>query len=355
LLHPKLQMPILRDPDFLVQPPPPKSTLDVILCNSMPASKASFNAEHYLRAMADRILKAVPRRTRLHVFTDMRVYGSLREYWNERGLLGNQIELHDPEGARRYDTPEATPQILDRSGRIQNPWLLWMRDALQGRSVDLVHFISHGYLSRDLGALALAESPLENQDEYMARFLGANELTTFLTQVGAWSSAFSSPEGNYSEMGLRLLADTVAQMRPGPVVHHELRLDKDFSALAGAYQFLYGTGPSTPPSSAALFMYCHPSLVAADLRESDAVASAELSNSLYSEEENVPAWVSAIDRYSEQCNLEIRKIARGTGDETSNSVQGAREREASVTQDTLKQIQDVMARMALSSKSREKQ
>ena len=58
--------------------------------------------------------------------------------------------------------------------------------------------------------------------------------------VGAWSAAFSSPEQNYSEMGLRLFADTIAQMRLGPVLHHETRLDPQREALADAYRFLFG-------------------------------------------------------------------------------------------------------------------
>ena len=106
-----------------------------------------------------------------------------------------------------------------------------MRDALAGRSIDLGHLIAHGYLSGESAALSVAESPLENLDRKLPRFIGPNELGAFLAQTGAWGCALTSPLHNYSEMAHRLLVTPLANLRPGPILHHEMRLDPDLSCL----------------------------------------------------------------------------------------------------------------------------
>ena len=232
--------------------------LDVVLCGSMPVAKELFALVDELSRIADRILEAVPRRTTLHIFVDQSCYPEFRDRWEQRGMPGGPIRLYSPEGAAAFAPPDPTSRVRDVTGRIESPWLLWIRDTLRGVSVDVAHFVCHGYLSLDRGALAFSESPVRNEDRSMARFVGAAELSVFLTQVGSWSVGFSSPEHNYSEMGLRQLADTVAQTRPGPVMHHEIPLDPDGQALAAGYRFLFGPPSGSPPASPALFTYCDP-------------------------------------------------------------------------------------------------
>ena len=54
------------------------------------------------------------------------------------------------------------------------------------KPLDFVHFVGHGYLSGDRGAIAVATSPTVNTDQQWSRFIGSVELNTFLSQVGAW-------------------------------------------------------------------------------------------------------------------------------------------------------------------------
>jgi hypothetical protein len=263
LLQSHLGVPMLRLPDFLKRPARDTATsLDVVLCSSLPRAKASFPMVEYVERTARLILDVVPRRTRLHVFIDHEWYSNLRDRLEAGGLLGEQLQIHDPSQAPDYTIPERSTNIQDRPTRVQNPWLLWMRDVLGGRSVDAVHFICHGFMAGDVGALAFSESPVRNEDTRMARFVGPQELLTFFTHIGAWSATFSSPEHNYSEMGLRALADRLAQMRPGPLMHHEIKADASLAALTHAYNFLYGPLHQPPPASPALFTYCHPARVA---------------------------------------------------------------------------------------------
>jgi len=358
LMQPALKIPILRLPDFLANPPrETPSVLDAILCSSLPAAKESFMVMDHLTQMVEKILSAVPRRTTIHIFTDREWYPALEHRMQDMDLLGGPVKLHNPENAGAYAAPEPTLQVSDRPGRIENPWLLWIRDALEGRSIDIAHFICHGFLSRDRGALAFSETPLRNEDRNMARFVGAAELTAFLTQTGAWSAAFSSPEQNYSQMGLRQIADAIAQMRPGPVIHHEIPLDFDGEALAGIYRFLFGPPPQPPPASPALFTYCHPSRVTgkpkartlarvAFQRIVDAandVPSHPLLKKIFKADENVPSWIAASQRFIEQQNLDLLKRSSETGAKAGKSIEGMRQ--------TLKQIQDVIAKVADTTRS----
>lgn len=354
LLQPALQIPLLRLPDFLADPPrETPSVLDVVLCTSLPTAKESFMVVDRLTEMIPGILAAVPRRTTIHLFTDAEWHPSLEHRLKEMGLLEGPVELHDPQEAGPYAAPEATLQVRDRPGAIENPWLLWIRDALKGQSIDIAHFICHGFLSRDRGALAFSETPLRNEDRRMARFVGAAELTAFLTQTGAWSVAFSSPENNYSEMGLRQLADAIAQLRPGPVVHHEITGDSGGAALAGVYRFLFGPAPQEPPASPALFTYCHPSRVTGKpkartlfsraafqriVNSAENVPSHPLLKKIFQKDENVPSWIAASQRFIEQQNLDLLKLSGETGAKAEKAVEGMRQ--------TLKQIQDVIARAA---------
>lgn len=360
LLQPALGIPVLRLP--VVEAGLPRETprtLEVLLCASGPVAKESIDVAPTLRMMVDQMRSQAFRRIRIHVFTDQEFQGALPLEWTRGGALaGGEVIVHDPQGAARFAIPEAHERVSEVKDRLESPWLLWMRQALSGRSVDVAHFLCHGYLSFDRGALSLAESPLENQDRRSARFVGVHELNTFLTQVGAWSTAFSSPENNYSEVGLRLLADSVAQTRPGPLLIHDLPRDPGCPALGAAYRFLYAPFPEIPPASSALAIQCQPSRVArvvAAMRgglesfsagteaplpppgSPAASAEADPLAQVFSTTENVPTWVAAATRYVEQQAVRLQENEEAAPTESRRSDQAT---------DTLRQIQDIIAEIA---------
>jgi hypothetical protein len=258
----------------------------------------------------------------------------LREHWTKHKLLDTRVFVHDPGKAGSYKIPERTSEI--RSFReLQSPWLLWMREALGDRSVDLVHFLCHGYMSDMKGALAFAESPLRNNDPRWSRFVGSDEINTLLTQVGAWSVAFDSPRDNFSEMGLRAVADALAQTRPGPALHHESRLDDaKLSELGGAFRFLFDPSPSVPQSWRSIAVCCQPFRVAHYQEEvgdkpgssswkelgtalrrilrPEATVKYERPEPSITETPNVPAWLAAAQRYVEQKEFEIKQVRKAT-------------------------------------------
>ncbi len=275
-----LERPILMLPDFIF--PPPREavqSLDVVLCASAPLGYEHSSVCEALRTAADRILESGTRSLHLHVFADRDIAESLSPGWQADGRLGAQILVYDHGLAAPYVAEDVSSRLVDEAGALRSPWLLWMRAALAGRGVDIVHFVCHGHLQRDRGAMLFAQSPLERSDTYLAGPVGCNELATFCTQIGAWSTVFSSLPDNHSEPGLRSLADEVAQSRPGPMMMHVLREDPSAGALAAGYAFLYSLEPHPPPRSRALFMYCQPYLAAARVGASDA-PSARASRSM---------------------------------------------------------------------------
>lgn len=366
IFQPELGVPILRLPEVEAALPLETPTvLDVLLCASDPVAKAPIDVTEHLVTAMGRIRDALqPRSVRFHVFVDQGFYVSpALQQWNGRNP---DDTLYDPQTAASYAVPEANEQVRETQGQLTNPWLLWMRDSLQKRSVDVAHFLCHGYFSFERGALCFAESPLQNTDQRVARFVGAGELGTFLTQVGAWSTVFSSPPGNYSEIGLRLLSDTLPQVRPGPMLLHDLPCDLTCRVLGDAYRFLHAPQPGQPPASPALALRCQPSRMGkqAAPEEPDSVfrggfrggfilgfggpsAEPELESvspasgqapedplaSVFTATDNVPSWIAAATRYVEQQTVLLRREAAGAHLEASK---------ADPVAETLRQIRDIV-------------
>jgi hypothetical protein len=221
LLRP-LERQLLRVPYHAVRPPPAGGALRVAICATTPMAKTQFDVATVLEQIVRQYEDATVRTLLLHVFTDQ---GSHSLVANRLRTGGRHVIVHDPAGAEEYRPPPRSTQI-SMTAKLSNPWLLWMRDATEGQPLDVVHVVSHGYMSGDQGAIAMAVSPTRNSDAQLSRFIGAIELNTFLTQVGAWGLVLSGPEENYSEAGQREVADAIAQVRPGFAVMHDFSRDE---------------------------------------------------------------------------------------------------------------------------------
>ncbi|MGH7305914.1 MAG: hypothetical protein ACRELZ_21725, partial [Candidatus Rokuibacteriota bacterium] len=289
-----------------------------------------------LHRAVESIREASPRRMRLHVFVDATLAEGLRAAWPD-ALGAGDIIAYDQQGAARYVEADPSSRVLDQAGKLRSPWLLWMREALNRRGVDVVHFVSHGYLSRHQGAMLFAQSPLERTDRYLAGPVGATELQTFLTQVGAWSTVFTSVEYNNSEVGIRSLADEIGQSRPGPMMMHTMERDLTGAALGAGYRFLYGRQRESAPRSTALFIYCQPYLdthaapairakgartgarrpVLPELTRNRAqraeiarAAEASPLDRFFAGDDSVATWVASTERFAEQVQLRYQQMAR---------------------------------------------
>lgn len=344
LFHPLLPVPLLRLPYADVQPVVSRESLDVILCGSFPLAKQNWSPEMVIERFVGQMPTSLPLQTTFHVFADAAVQSVLRAY-RDRFSSTYQIELYDPEKAADYAVPAQSNDPDAPGDRLENPWLLWMRDSLAGRSADVVHFVCHGFLGRGQGALALAQSPVRNDDQFLARFVGARQLATFLDQIGAWSVVFSSQPGNYSVSGLRFLQDKIARLRPGPVLLHDMEQEGNQRILDHSYHFLYGMEQVPAPISGAISLYCHPNLTKQELTLSDErfkqlmdefTLASKLSRTLEGSE-NTPAWLAFTQRSLERSVARLRVEPRS--DEEAAMQSGVK--------DALRFTADVFARHAV--------
>ena len=262
LLQPYFQCPILRVPVFQFGGTLTKwDSLDIVLCTSSPVAKEQIPIEYLLKLIVA-IGQGRSKPTNLHLFTDSDNYQALSESVQYQGL--DWVRLYNPEGAANYAPSEFSQRIIDDPQSLDNPWLNWIADAMGDLTVDVVHFACHGFFSMEQGSIAVAESPLQNQDSDWARFIGVQQLNNFLNRVGADTVFFSSPPLNYSISGLRLLADQVARLRRGAVLLYDkagFTAFEDLEDISHIYHNLYCEAHHDLSPFPSLTFYCSPDLL----------------------------------------------------------------------------------------------
>jgi hypothetical protein len=357
LLQPHVGVPILRLPEFLVGPPRrlPRP-LRVALCAGAPSARGSADANMLLSEMVRRIADALDGRVQLEIFVDATMTSAVRRAIAGAGVNAVSVTVHEPDACAHAEFQARGAERRSSSARLDNAWLLWMRRALEHTSVDVVHFLGHGFISGSAPAITLTHSPID-ADAQWSRPIGVSEVGTFSTQVGAWSTTLSSPVDNPSPMGLCAFAHHLAQSRPGPLVHHDIAYDADLSALQQAYAFLYAPTPPPPPASPALITYCHPARVADTTREvlrtfsavpaevddaADALCETSFTETS-SLGDDVPTWVSAASRFVEKRALQLKESNQRVG---APPPAQAHANETDQVRQTLERIQDVIARAA---------
>jgi hypothetical protein len=293
--------PLIRLPNHTVRPQASAQSLEIALCASAPAAREAFDAPELLVLLARQWITQAGHQVRVHLFTDAE---SFPELIRRAAELGAAAMAHDPAEAARYSTRGRSVGVGSSSG-VGNPWLLWIRDSMNGRALDAVHFLNEGFLSGSRGALALARTPLRNTDERLSRPVGSAEVSTFLSQTGAWGLMLSGPHDNESGAGLRELADCIAQVHPGVVLAHELSADPAAADFGALLAMVFGDGTPVTHPTPGISCWVHPKFVeypgeseggfgiSGDeplLRE----ATAHVLN-----EDQTPAWVAAGARYLE--------------------------------------------------------
>ena len=245
--------PILRIPNFLFDPVYVEGRLALVICASAPSAKEFYSVYDYTCDLVELVRESVPQGADIHLFVDSIAYQGLQDRF--QGVLNSSddIKIHHPMAAEPFGRGISE---IARAQRLRSPWLQWMAAELGGQAIDAVHFICPGYFQANSGALALARSPIDNEDLSWSHFIGAAELSTFLDDIGAWALALAAPHENVWTMGLRLLADEMAWTRPGPIMLYETHAH--IEAVGRAYSFLFSEFGQPPPEKGELMLYCHP-------------------------------------------------------------------------------------------------
>lgn len=307
-LVPALRRPLLRIPDVLPSPRSSSTTFSVALIASALEESTKLPVE-VAKSLAD----GLGQKLVLHYFG-----GELQGH-----TIARELEEYDIGGL------EFHPLFPSNHGRTSEhdnliPWLRWIRDRLSGRAVDAVHFIAHGANLGMHGALLTPSSTQKGAHEVL---LEAVQLEPFITQTGALVVGFTRPFENWSDYGLRLVADDIGAHRAGPVVLHDPEIG-DPSDLAACYHFLADAKPGSPPMSPGLQLYAQPRQVRAADLSSDGVYHwttdenddwfTESNGKTYEEVPSpvqdlfdrkvTPRWVAAAQRYLEQQEAQLMRF-----------------------------------------------
>ena len=317
------ERPILRVPNFALFPARPLGRIEMALCVSEARARERFDGLSILRGLVPALLDAGSPIAALHLFTDAATYyhlGPERDAAFERFATDTRLVLHDPAGAPSPGRSGPAASTSNAGTAVTNSWLRWMLQELSGVTVDVVHFATNGYTFAGQSALAVADSPMTSEDLLWARFIGPDELATWLSHLGTWAVGFTSPPGNFSPLGLREIADDVARLRPGPIVQHDAALGPlSFQELAWAYAGLLGGVQPAPAGSVA--MYVHPAVFAQTAVSlagpPDSFADTLVNQSLGGQQPvAAPAWVTSTRRYLEQS---VARMFPEPGEPTSAS------------------------------------
>ncbi|MDM0122586.1 hypothetical protein [Variovorax arabinosiphilus] len=314
----QLGRPVLRLGAAPVRPVRSDTRLDIGICCSFPAHE-DVDREQVLADVISQIPTDVLREVWLHIFVDADFHTALRD---RGGLvdLDTSIRFYRAEEAQLYlqsNPVESESNGIDVADRLEHPWLVWMRGALGNLSLDAVHFINAGYLGRSRPGLRFASSETPGLEDAGSRLIGSREINFFLEQVGAWAVTFSSPPGNSSPLGLRMLYSEVSRGLNVPSILHDIAADRASGddawarALREGYVHIFARGYSPPPNvpySPALTVTSHPSWGtrsvgdALDIRMQKLLEDGSpqrLYRSLPAPQD-IPSWVSAHQRRLEK-------------------------------------------------------
>lgn len=299
-LVPAIGRPLLRLPDVLPAPSRSTSSFVVALVATAPAPEGAPPAPALVAPVADALVRGLGTRLHLHVFADEGTEDAVERALQPLGIARLEVHRARHDGRRTGD------------GDLRSAWLRWVRDAIEGRSLDAVHFLVHG---TSLGTHGAVLTPLmPSLDRANPVSLEASDLEAFLNRVGALVVGFTRLPDNWSDFGLRMLADDLGSRRAGPVVLHDPALDPGHEALAGCFAFLADTAPGRPPVSPGLQLYTQPRQVADDSTSQPppGAGSADLAPSAavqaHFDRDDTPAWLAAAQRYLEQQEAQVMRF-----------------------------------------------
>ena len=314
LIQEQVKIPVLRLAYHPVQPTPPEGPLTVVLCVSA-TNKGQALAPSQLLEVIRQIQATLPAGSRVEVFADVLHYFGLHRVLSGDGSDG--VILHEPPKLELAPgVPADAPQrpVPGEDGvRQEHPWVSWMVRSLNGRAVDIVHWISPGMLFPERGMLMVANHPAGHSSgrkrSSAIRWVSADDIRSFLLSVGAWAAIASSPWQRLSRMGLRLLADDLARSWTGLVALHEPKPRANSGYVADLYRLICSSEVRTLPATRRLRVYCHPAVTghAATCPELQLDPEVERSWSRLQEAEadlrragKVKVWVASTRRNLEQ-------------------------------------------------------
>lgn len=230
-----------------------------------------------------------------------------------RGLPEDPTEAWSVPAGRRADVQVFTdppPPTGRPPVDLTDPWLLGVRDALDGRALDVLHLVAPGVFTGDRGAVVRPAGATEQATHSPdASPVGAAEISAFLGQTGAWCLVLTGSSHYGSMAALRDVADAVATARPCVVLTqdadepHEPRSGlipgRNLGPLFGRVFDTEAAGKS-PPASPAVACWVAPSFVDGTAVRAAPHRMGPLARAAL-DRDRAPGWVAAYLR-----DLELR-------------------------------------------------
>jgi hypothetical protein len=260
-----LGRPVLRLPDLLKPRRENSDELEFAICFDAGPKTTRDQAYEQIKHLINAIFRSSPRaHTHINLFTTA---GWLEMLWGMKP--DTRIRIHDPAKAptcAEVNKMVIEAQVKGRSpgqGFFVSPWSIWISHAMEGRSLDALHFICPGDNADAGPALRMSASPSPKEKVRTLSYMDATEVAALLIQTGAWAALFSPPPDDRPEATLALAADALAHAQPALVLYHPLMSSEQALVLCRAYAFLFSPDPTVAPLLRDGFLYCQPTSVAA--------------------------------------------------------------------------------------------
>lgn len=255
----RIRIPVIRVPDHL----PVSARLGrihrIALIVTQPP-RARWGGDH-ARALAEALDQRIPG-VSIELFPDAGTAALVR-----KEPLPASVTLHDPalapaHAVRIVRGPRSVPGLrsLESDDDPRLLWMEWITGELADRAVSAVHVAAVGVPSAERSMLSVAGHPGAGAGDVRGA-VDADDLWFMADMLGASTVSIAAPESRAVDVGARMVADRLGQLRPGPTVFSSIRQDPDALALADIHAFLASRDERQLPSDPSWFGYLQPEAI----------------------------------------------------------------------------------------------
>lgn len=257
----KIHVPVLRVPDRLPVAARLGEVWHITMIVSGPG-RARWGASHvrgFVAALGEAVAQDQLGRFEVDVFPNLTVHRQLAD-----DDTPPNVRIHDPREYLRLPRTGPAPTRVAGTRRIDfadDPrlvWAEWITSSLGTRASSALHVAAQGVASNDRSMLLMSADPAHAQSQRMPATADANDLWSLADVIGASLVSIAAPEQDGSDVGARMVADRLGQLRPGPTIFSSMRLDPECGALARIHSFLAMQRENELPDDPSWFGYIQP-------------------------------------------------------------------------------------------------
>jgi hypothetical protein len=260
-----IAVPVLRVPDRLPAAAPLGQKWRVAMAVNAP-NRASWGARHawsFVAALRGSFLYDVE----VDLFADAHT----RELLLRNGDVSDRtVRIHDPGNARpAHERRTARSQSISltrrasglRAFETSDPrllWADWIAEGLGGTAVRALHIAAEGVATPEQHGLAISRDPARSATVASSAFVETADVRALADRLGASLVSIAAPERSRPDIGARMVADSLGQLRSGPTIFSSMDRDPTCTALAEMHAFLALPGERELPTHRSWFGYIQP-------------------------------------------------------------------------------------------------